>query len=470
MDTMTTIRRAARELAYSALGALAGSIGFTIVVFLLAPGVLLTLSVLGTVLGLPLLIAGQRMAGRFGGLHRRLLRRFLGYDVPAPVKFEPGTGILGRLDKRLRYRQGWRAVLYTLIKAVIASLQGYALVWVVEGLIDMTYPVLFGAFSHASRQNPVKAPMPFAEGITISNYADALLAGVAGVALVAAGYWMARLANLADRGLITSLLGMSKADQRISELERSRALAVDDSAAVLRRVERDLHDGAQMRLAALAMNLGMAQEKADDPLVRDLIDAAQKNAVDALSDLRDLARGIHPPVLDNGLPDALESLAASSAIPATVTASLPVRPAPAIEAIAYFCAAELITNATKHSYANQIKIEISSERTSALRLRVTDDGVGGADAARGTGLDGLRQRVSPVDGKIDVDSPAGGPTVVTVELPLTARGADADGASGDRGGRRAASRGADPAAGGQGSPGGRRGRGRRGADRGRRGA
>jgi len=198
---------------------------------------------------------------------------------------------------------------------------------------------------------------------------------------------------------------------------------VEDSAAVLRRVERDLHDGAQMRLAALAMNLGMAREKLEDPdnaTVRELIDAAHQNAVDALADLRDLARGIHPPVLDSGLASALASLATSSAIPATVTADIATRPAPAIETIAYFCAAELIANATKHSYANQIKINIYTERTGFLRLDVSDDGVGGADAARGSGLAGLAQRVSTVDGRIEVSSPAGGPTRITVELPLRA--------------------------------------------------
>jgi signal transduction histidine kinase len=216
--------------------------------------------------------------------------------------------------------------------------------------------------------------------------------------------------------------------ERVSELERTRALAVDDSAAALRRVERDLHDGAQMRLAALAMNLGMAREKLSDDdaarpdhaTVRELLDAAHRNAVDALADLRDLARGIHPPALDNGLPSALATLAASSAIPASVTAEIGDRPAPAIETIAYFCAAELIANATKHSYANQIKINIFTERTGVLRLEVTDDGIGGADATHGSGLAGLAQRVSTVDGQIDVSSPPGGPTTVSVELPLKA--------------------------------------------------
>ena len=172
--------------------------------------------------------------------------------------------------------------------------------------------------------------------------------------------------------------------------------------------------------ALLREGLTRLLEDPDNETVKELIDAAHRNAVDALADLRDLARGIHPPVLDSGLASALATLATSSAIPAAVTADIGPRPAPAIETIAYFCAAELIANATKHSYANQIKINIRTERDGLLHLEVSDDGVGGADVARGSGLAGLAQRVSTVDGRLEVSSPAGGPTAVTVELPLRA--------------------------------------------------
>jgi signal transduction histidine kinase len=172
------------------------------------------------------------------------------------------------------------------------------------------------------------------------------------------------------------------------------------------------------------MNIGMAQEKAGDAELRELLDAAQAGVGEALADLRRIARGIHPPVLDNGLADALDSLAASSPIPATVRADVARRPSQAIETIAYFCVAELLANAIKHSSANLIEIVIDTERPDVLRLRVSDDGRGGADPARGTGLDGLRQRVSTVDGALHVSSPPGGPTSVTVELParMTRRG------------------------------------------------
>ena len=266
-------------------------------------------------------------------------------------------------------------------------------------------------------------PLPFGGTPHVSSWPATVSAAVLGAACLVTGTWLARGINAGDRALIRGLLGPSTMAERVSELERTRSLAVDDAAAALRRVERDLHDGAQMRLAALAMNLGMAREKLEDPdneTVRELIDAAHRNAVDALADLRDLARGIHPPVLDSGLASALATLATSSAIPASVTADVGPRPAPAIETIAYFCAAELIANATKHSYANQITINIRTERGGLLRLDVSDDGVGGADASRGSGLAGLVQRVSTVDGRLDVSSPAGGPTTVTVELPLRA--------------------------------------------------
>jgi signal transduction histidine kinase len=477
METMTPLQRAWRELQYATLGSLAGVFGFVIVVYTMVPGLSLSLTIVGTLPGLLLVILSLRLAFRLAAIHRRLLAWLLGQEVAPPPPFQPGTSLLNRLDRRLRYRPGWRAVWYALVKLPVAALQLYGVAFVVCGLIDMSVPVLYPLFHHASpgsKPGPMVAitPLGFLY-LNVNNWPDTLAAAVLGIACVLGGTWLAQAVNGADRRLITSLLGPSTLTERVSQLERTRAVAVDDSAAALRRVERDLHDGAQMRLAALAMNLGMAQEKLGDDAdsVRELLEAAQRNAADALTDLRDIARGIHPPALDNGLAVALESLAASSAIPATVTAAIPAtvsdgRPTPAIETIAYFCAAELIANSTKHSYANQIKIEIYSERQKFLRLRISDDGIGGADQGRGSGLSGLAQRVSTVDGQIDVSSPAGGPTVVTVELPLRAQGEGDSDASGNRRGRRAAARGADQAAGGSRPRRVRRRRRRGGADRG----
>jgi signal transduction histidine kinase len=244
--------------------------------------------------------------------------------------------------------------------------------------------------------------------------------------MLLAAPWVTRAATSADAWLIRALLGPGRLAQRVHHLELSRALAVDDSAAMLRRLERNLHDGAQIRLATLAMNLGMAREKLGDggevpdaAAARELVDAALRGAKDALGELRNLARGIHPPVLDNGLADALASLAADSAIPVELEVSIPVRPTPAIETIAYFCAAELLANAAKHSSATKIAIRAASQRN-VLLLSVADDGTGGADPARGTGLSGLAQRAALVDGGLTIASPPGGPTKVTLELPLRA--------------------------------------------------
>ncbi len=430
---MRTIQRAGRELWYSALGALAGFLGIYIVGFTLVVGLGLTITVFLTVIGVLLVTVSLRLASGLGRLHRWLLARLIHDEVPAPPPFQPGKGILNRLDRRLRYRPGWRAVAFTVLKAPVALFQAFAVSGAVCGLIDIAYPVgwlLLRNRPAGTRLSPLIVIQP--QGIYeyhISSWPESFLAALLGMGWVLAGALLIRGTTAVDRRMIRGLLGPGTLTERVTELERTRALAVDDSAAALRRVERDLHDGAQMRLAALAMNLGMAQEKlgtaddaADTASARELIAAAHRNAVDALADLRDIARGIHPPVLDNGLAPALESLAASSAIPATLTTGLDPaqRPSPAIETIAYFCAAELIANATKHSYANQIKIEIISERHSVLRLRITDDGIGGADQSRGSGLTGLIQRVSTVDGRLELSSPPGGPTVATVDLPLRA--------------------------------------------------
>jgi signal transduction histidine kinase len=212
---------------------------------------------------------------------------------------------------------------------------------------------------------------------------------------------------------------IAAAAERARELQDQRARAVDESAARLRRIERDLHDGAQVRLAALAMTLGEIKENLEqsgDDRTLALAGAAHQNAKDTLAELRDLARGIHPPVLDRGLGPALGILAGTSAIPVGLIIDFTMRPSPAIEAMAYFCAAELLANATKHSGARSVSIAVRDQDT-GLVMAVTDDGAGGARLVPGGGLAGLRERVQTVDGRLAVGSPRGGPTIVTIELP-----------------------------------------------------
>jgi signal transduction histidine kinase len=220
---------------------------------------------------------------------------------------------------------------------------------------------------------------------------------------------------------------IAAAAERARELQEKRARAVDQSAARLRRIERDLHDGAQVRLAALAMILGEVTENlehadggtGDDGHTRMQISAAHRNAVETLAELRDLARGIHPPALDRGLAAALSSLADTVSFPVDVTVRTRERPSAAIEAIAYFCAAELLANITKHSGASRAAIGVSDEGGRIL-IRVTDNGSGGAWPAPGGGLAGLCERVQTVDGHLGIDSPPGGPTSITIELPASA--------------------------------------------------
>jgi signal transduction histidine kinase len=211
----------------------------------------------------------------------------------------------------------------------------------------------------------------------------------------------------------------SALNRRISVLESSRAGAVDVQEAELRRIERDLHDGAQARLVALGMSLGMAEQKlagADAEAARELLAEARTGAGEALRELRDLARGIHPPVLaDRGLDAAVRALAAGSPISVTVSVTMPERPKPPVESAAYFVVAEALANAGKHAQASRVDVRIAREGQ-ALSVEVHDDGVGGADAGGG-GLDGLRRRVQALDGTLAVISPPGGPTTIRAQMP-----------------------------------------------------
>ena len=218
-----------------------------------------------------------------------------------------------------------------------------------------------------------------------------------------------------------ALLGPSRAEeleQRVEELAQTRAGAVDAADAERRRLERDLHDGTQQRLVSLAINLGMARAQATTTEeARRAIADAHEEAKSALAELRDLIRGLHPAVLeDRGLDAALSGVVARMPIPVRLTVDLPRRPAPVIEAVAYFVVSEGLANIVKHAQASQAEVVVSRTRD-RLHIIVSDDGVGGADPARGTGLAGLAKRAASVDGTFEIDSPADGPTLLTVDLP-----------------------------------------------------
>jgi signal transduction histidine kinase len=270
-------------------------------------------------------------------------------------------------------------------------------------------------------------------GIRVASGVFNVVLGVlllAGVRWLGWFTWLAAL-PLAGAALIFWTVYQLQRDSvsRVYELEQARSHLVDDSAARLRRIERDLHDGAQADMVAVAMKLGLAREKLSDALtgaapadlarILELVDAAHAGAKEAITELRDLARGIHPPVLDHGLGTALRTLAARSGVPVDLTVDLPERPSAAIETIAYFCAAELLANVAKHSGARRASLT-AVRAAGRLRLQVGDDGAGGARLDARGGLAGLADRIRTVDGRMQISSPPGGPTLVTVELPARA--------------------------------------------------
>lgn len=396
-----------RRLLYLLVGLPVGALGFGYATLATLPWVPLSV----TVLGLAVLAAGVVGARGCGGLHRALLRRLLGVPIEAPPRFLPKPGLIGWVRSGLTDAAGWRSLLYLALKLPlnISGLYLTAAVWTV-GLGYLTYPLWWWLLPEQDRPATV-------EGFSFDTWPRVLLLAAAALLLVLAAPWVTRAAVWPDVWLARALLS----PMRASRLRRSRSFAVDDAAARLRQIERDLHDGAQAQLVALAMTLGLAKEElgeGDTEAALALVDTAHTNAKQAIVELRDLARGIHPPVLDSGLEPALHTLATRSAVPVELHIDLPGRPSPAIETITYFTATELLTNIAKHSYARRATLVLVAVEQDRLRLTVSDDGVGGARP--GGGLAGLAARIGAVDGRIELTSPPGGPTVVVVELPVRA--------------------------------------------------
>ncbi|MFE0172294.1 sensor histidine kinase [Streptomyces sp. NPDC059002] len=424
-----------REAAYTLLAPLPGVFCGTVLLVLLASGVLGAVVLVG-----PVLLIGVPFAARgAGAVHRALLGGLLGERIKAP----PGRprsygGLLARARVALTDTDGWRAAAFALAFLPVAALLLLVSVTIrVFGLITLTYPIWWWLL----RSDDGGRGLGFG-GAPLATWPTALLTGLAGLLPMALATWCTRgLLDLAVRPMARALLGPGRLEARVHVLEDTRALAVQDSAATLRRIERDLHDGAQARMIAVAMTLARARERlalvsgAEPELAagRELVDTALAESRTAIGELRELIRGIHPPALNDGLDVALETLAARAGIPATAETELPLRLPEAIESIAYFCAAELLANATRHSGATAVRIGARLDTAPAhavLRLTVRDDGRGGAHLPRhgttrvagGTGLAGLAERISTVDGQLLIVSPDGGPTTITVQLPLPAKG------------------------------------------------
>lgn len=402
--------------AYLVLNAPLGLVGFCYTVVFLTLGAGLAI----TFVGLPI-VALTVLGGRWWGrLHRALGGAMVGAAVAEPAPFRPRPGAFGRLGSALSDATGWRALAYLILKfplSVVGAF-GACLLWA-DAVLLLFYPVWWSVFDPTNKDShgvAHHAGIQFGD-FFFDTWPKALLASAAGLAVIFLAAWPIRGVVALDGVLMRWLLGPSRSAERVRELERTRAHAVDDSAEALRRIERDLHDGTQARLVALAMSLGRAREAGDDAEVRELVGRAHDHAKEAIAELRDLVRGIHPPVLDQGLEAALATLAARSVVPVELRTHIRARPSPAIETIAYFCVAELLTNIARHSGASRASVQVR-QRGGLLRIQVHDDGRGGARVGAGTGLSGLDERVRTVDGRLTVDSPPGGPTTIGVELPV----------------------------------------------------
>jgi signal transduction histidine kinase len=412
--------RAWRECLYALFSlptALAGLVAAvaTVVVGALAGVVLVVAPVLS------LLLAADR---GLGYLQRWLAGRLLRLEIAAPERPRRQRGIRGFLAYHsLADPVAWRAVGCFVVRIPVGAVQfvvGF-LPWC-YGVLFVFYPVLAWVIGSPREEADASAR---SYGFQLGHFylADWPLAvGVvfAGALVLAAAPWLTRAVLGLDRRLLPKLLGPAESSLRIRELEVTRLHAVNEAAATLRRVERDLHDGSQAQLVALGMRLGRVEsrlDKADITRARELVRESRDEVKTIIVSLRELVRGIHPPALDAGLEAALATLAARAPIPTTLRVDLPSRPPASVETMLYFAATELLANAGKHSRATACSIGITTDGDT-LRLTVSDPGVGGAglDGA-GSGLRGLDERVRTQEGSLTISSPPGGPTMITVDVP-----------------------------------------------------
>jgi signal transduction histidine kinase len=366
--------------------------------------------------GIPASLMFFGLTRRFADQHRLWSGRVMGVRIARPYKPVPDGWWLARVRGHLTDKQSWRDLAWLLVNTTaglflnllpISLLGGVGWYLILPFLFAVTPPGVFDTDYGLFRVHSV--------GTAFFTYAFSIVSFVL--------FWrltppIMRLTALLDRWLLGPAQNEALS-RRVEELTESRADTVDTQAAELRRIERDLHDGAQARLVSLGMSLGMAEEMlASDPrAAQGLLAEARESTGLALSELRDLVRGIHPPVLaDRGLDGAVRALALASPLPVEVTADLPGRPPAPVESAMYFAVAETLTNVAKHSGATSAWVRLSYA-DGRLGVMVGDDGRGGAAAASGGGLHGIERRLSAFDGIVHIASPLGGPTIVTMELP-----------------------------------------------------
>lgn len=359
---------------------------------------------------------------RYADLRRSQAAEWTGRPVasPYPPLTVPRPGVGGRVEHcfaLVRHPATWRDLSWLLIDMTA----GY--VTALWTFVCLPYG-LYGLVLAAGVWRPIyhAAGGDWYTFVHVTTQGEAYLAGLIGLLLMALGLVIAVPALRLHFRLSAAFLAPTEAmvlARRVERLTETRHDAVDTSAAELRRIERDLHDGAQARLVAMGMSLGTVEAliERDPQQAKALIAKARESSAEALAELRDLVRGIHPPVLaERGLADAVQALALRMPLPVETEMNVPGRMEEPVESAAYFAISEVLTNAAKHSGAGQVWLDVEHTE-GALRIAVTDDGRGGAVMSAGSGLAGVQRRLGAFDGVLALSSPPGGPTMVTMEIP-----------------------------------------------------
>jgi signal transduction histidine kinase len=389
---------------------------FTIIVtgFALGFGMLITL------VGIPILIGMLYVSRAMGTVERVRAGLLLDLDVPSPYRPDPPRDKWWRpFVSRVTDPATWTEIVYHLLLLPVGVVTlAVTLTFWTTALALLFLPAYAWALPENAQVVDSWVRLTFD---TAPNVVGVGLPGDGWVIDTPVEYtpWVVRGLATGNRYLVRGMLGRDMT-ARVQELTASRSAAVDLAAEDRRRIERDLHDGVQQRLVSLAMDLGRAKEKLDtDPgRAKELVDDAHEEAKRAITEVRDLARGIHPAVLtDRGLDAALSALAARSPVPVEVSVDIAKRPPASTEAAAYFVVSEALANVAKHSKATKANVTVRRADDGWLTIQVQDDGVGGASIVEGSGLAGLRDRVGALDGELHLLSPEGGPTVLMVEIP-----------------------------------------------------
>ncbi|AXK33553.1 sensor histidine kinase [Streptomyces armeniacus] len=404
--------------AFRAMGRTLALLAFAPVEVLLFSILVAVISLLSVGLGVFLVPAVVIAVRGAMNIQRRCARDWSGVEIGDPYlparDTEPGAkGWLQRTMGILSDPATWRDLLWMLVNPVV-------------GVLILVLPLTFFAYGLFGLAMPfLWEPIVDAGGndwyvlVNVNNSGTALTAAVLGTPFILIGYLMGPAMLRVHARFARSLLGPTEMARKVHHLTATRSDAVNSSAAELRRIERDLHDGAQARLVAMGMNLGVAERllSKDPEAARTILADTRTASAKALNELRDLVRGIHPPVLaDRGLADAVRALGMDSPLQVEVTADLLGRPEAPVESAMYFAISESLTNAAKHGACRNVKVDLWYS-DGMLRAQVTDDGDGGADPMKGTGLRGLERRLATFDGALALTSPVGGPTTLTMELP-----------------------------------------------------